>query len=500
MIKINAVWLPDLSSFDLSNYEIEIPEELINKEISLQLSRTENFELSIDAIFSLSKHAPFLDDDSNRKAGEVYKIDKKLIMNSKNEKDKIEFGQIYYKSKFDKKLNPNNIENGKIRSGTLFYKNLEYTKDTSLIEKSSINWILNIDFSDICSKNCYMRIYDNYIQFEKEYMENDYNNEVYHDHRECFSITIDDIEIYVGKIPNELNNIEKKYKPGFIYFSKNVTEDFKEKILEALSFLFGRPLIKLGSSHFDEKGEVIVNNFISPYIIDEKIFNYPSHSPCLYSENKQKKDIDIIFDYDFIESFVSGFIKQYDEKNLKHVFWMYWHSVFSPLHIAAGSYGAIIEFILEKVKSDTTFIDKKIFKNLKCKVLEQFSLLPQITEDEETLKILTQKIDDLNKLSHSKRTENKFITLGINKSAFEKKLWESRNDTAHGKISKKSMQEQVRLSQGAFLSLCNRTILRVLNISEHYIDYYNYGFPVNEITKSIEDLEEKQKLIENNPQ
>ncbi|WP_171532029.1 hypothetical protein, partial [Acinetobacter defluvii] len=172
MIKINAIWLPDLSSFDLSNYEIETPHELSNKENSLQLSRTENFELFMDATFRLYQNSDFLGDCSDRKAGKVYTIDKKLIMTSKNKTDKIEFDQIHYKRIFQKSLNPNKNENGNLRSGTFIYKKLVHKKDQSLIEDSSINWILNIDFSDFCSKNCYMQIYDNYIQFEKKYIEN----------------------------------------------------------------------------------------------------------------------------------------------------------------------------------------------------------------------------------------------------------------------------------------------------------------------------------------
>lgn len=489
MIKIKAVWLPDLSSFDLSNYEIEIPEELSNKECSLKLNRNEDFELYIEASFTLLQFSIFLDDINNYKAGEIRSIDKRIIMSSKNRNEKMEFNKVYLKQKFGIGLPPNKLENGKTRQGKFFSKTLEHTKDKNLIEKSSIDWIVNIDFSEFCSKNCYMRIYDNHIQFEKEYIENEYKNQIYHDHRDCFSITIDDVEIYIGKISEEINNIEKKYKSGFIYFSKKVTDDFKENILEALSFLFGRPLIKLGSSHFDEKGEVIANNFISPYIIDGKIFNYPIHPPCPYSESKQKNDI--TFDYDFIESFVSGFIKQYDEKNLKHVFWMYWHSVFSPIHTQASGYGAVIEYILN-TKKEEKILNKSDFKKLKNALVKLIDDNNSYALDD--IEKLKTNIERLNSLSNTQLKKKKFKELGIDSNTFENNLWQLRHDSAHGNdsTSKKDFKQLIREIYG-FQSLCNRVILKHLNLSDHYYDYYNYDHPINEITQSIEDLEKVKK-------
>ncbi|NNP74197.1 hypothetical protein A7P53_01595 [Acinetobacter defluvii] len=178
---------------------------------------------------------------------------------------------------------------------------------------------------------------------------------------------------------------------------------------------------------------------------------------------------------------------------------MYWHSVFSPIHTQASGYGAAIEYVLN-TKKDEKILEKDEFNKISTQLLSVIEGYKNVY-NLDTISNLENNIQRLNFLSNTKLKKKRFKELGIDTNTFENKLWQLRHDSAHGNdsTSSKTFVQLVREIHG-FQSLCNRVILKHLNLSNYYYDYYNYSFPINEITKSIEDLEETQELTENNPQ
>ncbi|EHU2214570.1 hypothetical protein A1E08_RS06070 [Acinetobacter baumannii] len=462
------------------------PIELVDKNTKISLKRADDFTIQFELKTSnLGITDTFF--HGERKVGEVYSATQDIELINDQRLTKVKLNNVLIDSRnteispYDPEKNTNYL-NGQIGEIT--------AEITERQEDYSFDWLLNVSFDSHSRKNCGFRFHGDSIDFEYDVPQRDTLGLTKLDVRNCFKINIFDTNIIIGQLKNEKAHINDKYKPGFIFYTKVIAEEIKEKIREALSFLFGRKLIFIGSSKFTLDAFLIGYKAVTPYLISDKIFSEPSSPPCDFFEMPEGHTIPI-FKYLFIETFITKFVEEYEDKNIEHIMWMYWHSFYAPIHSASGSFGAIIEFILSKVDIEKNLISKSIFTPFRKKVIEDFQTfyIESGIEDEDVNRIMISKINDLNRLPIAKMTERSFQRLGVTISDFEKSLWQKRHDSAHGNITDGDIDSLIR-GVHAFMSVCNRSILKFLDLSDNYIDYFNYDYPVKNIDEPLIDLEE----------
>ncbi|MDO7391100.1 hypothetical protein Q5X44_12230 [Acinetobacter baumannii] len=487
MYGANLSWESAIDHFNEFMSElVTSPIELVDQNTKIYLKRADDFTIHFELKTSnLGITDTFF--HGERKVGEVYNPiqDIELINVQRHTKVKLHNvlidGRKTDISPYKPEMNTNYL-NGQIG---------EITAEISERQENySFDWLLNMSFDPHSRKNCSFRFHGDSIDFEYDVPKRYTLGLTKLDVRNCFKISIFDTDIIIGQLKKDKANINEKYKPGFIFYTKLIDEEVKEKIREALSFLFGRKLIFIGSSKFTLDAFLIGYKAITPYFISDNIFSEPSNPPCNYFDRPEEDSIPI-FNYKFIEAFITKFVDEYENKNIQHIMWMYWHSLYAPIHSAAGSLGAIIEFILSTVDIEKNLINKTTFTPFRRKVIEDFQAFytENGIEDEEVKRIMINKINDLNKLPIAKMTERSFQRLGITISDFEKSLWQRRHDSAHGNLTDGDIDSLIR-EVSAFTSVCNRTILKYLNLSDNYIDYYNYDYPVKNIDDPLYDLEQ----------
>ncbi|MCT9417004.1 hypothetical protein KTI94_09540 [Acinetobacter baumannii] len=484
MYKANFSWDTLLSHFPTINNTIFEPKELANQNTIIEINRGENLELNFK-IETENMRISYDFFEGEREDGEVYYNDSEIKIIDKDTASESKLTSLNLRS-------PNSLEfstSGHIPNKNTFSGVVTRIDTTlsSLEASQSIDWVVNLEFDEVMKKNCRTNFFTDHIDFEFEPFNNseEYQS-LYRTLRSCFCLDISGIKIFIGLIKKGLCEVDSKFKPGFIYYSGEVTEDFKNKLIESLSFLLGRKLIKIGSADFTSDNTLVKTSAMTPYMVSDSIFKLPSNPPVSFITLNEFNHNG--FDYPFMESFIEKIICAYDSHNLKHVFWMYWHAVHSPIHVRAGSFGAIIEFLIAGIDIKKNLIDKNLFEKFRDQTkinFREFCVINNI-RDEEAIKIFMTKIEGLNSLPISKTTEKAFIQIGLVSSKFEKKLWQRRHDSAHGNLGDGDFIKLVR-DVNAFLSICNRTILKILDLSTSYIDYYSHGSPSKSIDMPLED-------------
>lgn len=488
MYTLNALWESLNFQFDCDKHLVVEPQELEGNIISFDFHRGDSFQLlcEIEAN-SAQVRTDFFDGGERLRSGQVIDCNQLIEFKSQDQIDKYSFENAYFLRTPSLHINPHNSE--KKRSGTINIPRFKFS-NIGVDNVCTVNWLLNINFDVFLPKNCHMYIFKNRIEFDFKYREiKDDSTFITHSNRNCIYLKYDDIDIFIAKLPKEIIEIEDVYHSGFIFFNGDVDEQFVEKFRNAVAFMFGRNLVPLGIDKFSANGKVTQRSAFSPYIITAEIFSKQSFQPCSF-EN-EFKNIGSGINYESMENFIAKIIESYDEMELDHVFWMYWHSMYAPLHTQAGGYGAIIEFILSRVKIETTLIKKSEFKPFRLATLKEFEIFCEKNKiiDQELIGIISNKISGLNELPIAKKTKKQFEKLGLEISSFESGLWQRRHDSAHGNSDTGHFHDLVR-EVNAFRSFCNRTIMTVLDNSDNYIDYYNYDYPVNLISTSLKKVEE----------
>ncbi|MGO9016175.1 MAG: hypothetical protein ACLQF0_14495 [Dissulfurispiraceae bacterium] len=298
----------------------------------------------------------------------------------------------------------------------------------------------------------------------------------------CVNISVDGQELYFG-VCNKVAVSDEKM-PGFVIYNGTPSEEIRSKIRLALSFAFGRPFIHLGHSIFNSKWQLVSFKSISAYTIDGKAFKLLTLPPSpLYEKfgnelNREK-----------FSRMVNAFYKKYDDYNLGHVGWLYWHSVSAPIHIAAVHFGATFEAIQNAFVAangslfKTSVLEKTAWESLQKDILE---VVRSKSINGDLLKIINNKIASLNQKPQSVLTEEFLGALNLQLSNIESLAWKQRNRAAHGSMTKE--QDYIDLIKEVKLLkvLCHRVLLCITNGSDDYIDYYSIGFPIKKLQNSIE--------------
>lgn len=298
----------------------------------------------------------------------------------------------------------------------------------------------------------------------------------------CAHIKIDGIDIFFGTTKEKSGYVPE---PGFILYEGTPTESIRSKIRDCLAFSLGSFLIHLGETVFNSDWEPIAFTARSGHALVEesKKLNRWQPSPLGL---KWEKEID----ERILTRMVSSIFNIYDEYNLNHIFWCYWHALAAPTHMAAAHFGAAIESLQNtylKSNTEKTIIPKDDFTILVRKI---HTLIQELDVQNEDKEILKRKIENCNQAPQSILMSRLFNSLELKISKIEKDAWINRNRAAHGstsdKITDKGSIELIRNNK-ILLILINRIILKISNGSGHYYDYYTIGHPTRNINDSIQN-------------
>lgn len=288
----------------------------------------------------------------------------------------------------------------------------------------------------------------------------------------CAGLTINDLFVFIGE--TESKDIDKKYNPGFILYEGNPNSDVREKVRLGLSYTLGRYLPTLGYSKFDKTWSLVSYKCICPYDIDQRVYNCQTKPPFDLKIDPYKMNNKIV------SNFVTSFFNNFDKYDLRHISSLYWNALNSTTHVKASQLGATLESLQRKyIKKheenfQTRLIVRKEWQLLRKKLIEtiESSLSNKLNGESD---ILLRKIDNLNQTPQSHLTDRFFEILGLELGDIEKDAFRYRNFSAHGKRPEE-FGDLIK-NNDVLRTLVNRVLIKILNCSSQYIDYYTVGHP-----------------------
>jgi hypothetical protein len=285
--------------------------------------------------------------------------------------------------------------------------------------------------------------------------------------------------LIVGGVELFFLNGQAKSDVSRIIYRGCPSEEIRNRIRGCISFIFGLPVVHLGSTNYSEKWDIVSCKSIDGFSIDGLVLNLQPQPPYpIFSAYYN------VLDAEMFSNAVNNLYNSYDRLNLSRILWQYWYAVCSPMQSSAVHYGGLIENLQRMLNmsakdggrilpKEQWFVIQKVF----AKHLEDAG----ITGAE--LKLLTGKISSLNQASPSLALSRTLSSMGMSISDLEDGAWKHRNYAAHGMFSPDF--QDIILNSKLLKTLFHRLIAGATYCSDTYIDYYSLGHPVRKITESI---------------
>ena len=276
----------------------------------------------------------------------------------------------------------------------------------------------------------------------------------------------------------------------------------RKKISEIVSFIFGRQLIKIGSTKFTHDGwrteDIAYNPAITPKI-----------SLIALCKRDNTPPVEIMYKYRFISGRFTGTFKKNiddhfkelipkylelrDELNLDEVLWRYWLSESLPsyakLSVLAASFELLVDswYKSKNSKIKGNFLPHDDFMNL---FKEEFEIIKNKLENvdwdiQEFSDRFYNKIINSNQMGFNASIQFFFKELGLEIGKIEKEAIQYRNKSVHGHIISKEESNKLIICENTYKTLVNRTILKILNYDWAYIDYHTMNYPLRHIDEPI---------------
>jgi len=287
----------------------------------------------------------------------------------------------------------------------------------------------------------------------------------------------------IGAIASE--DIPKSKHPGYIFYSGSPDTETREKIRSSLSFSFGRPLVYFGSCFYKEGSELIGLEVVSPRTIDGRVWTIPPRpfAPIMTSRSNE-------LDIEPSQKLAQSFFENYETLNLRNFIFRLWYAEVSPYYMRPAYYGSMIESIQKQEtgkpgsKISHTIIPKPDYRAA-IKTLTRYLQKREIPTAAKTL--FQKKLENGNSAPQRIIAERFYNALGLELGDIENAAWDKRNDAAHGnELAPGSDIDQIRSTKVLRVILA-RIVLKLLNGSDRYIDYYTLGHPTRNLGASIPD-------------
>lgn len=302
----------------------------------------------------------------------------------------------------------------------------------------------------------------------------------------CCHIKVQNYNIYFGE--SEIDKLDKKHQTGFILYEGAPPEEMRDKIRDAISFLTGNNLLYLGYKVLGSNMQSLRIEHKSPNTMGGLFRKHQQPIPLRLMGADSKY---YFADSGTINSIVNKFVENYDRYDLKHISWLYWHAAIAPAHLRAVCFGAVLEYIQKKytevnpVLFESKLLDKETWKKISRPLLDVIKFAEDISESDK--KVLNNKIGNLNITPQSILTKRFFSSLGLNLGDKEESAYSRRNDAAHGNRTPNDDYIGLIRESKILHILCNRVLIKILMLSDNYVDFYSINHPFREISDYIED-------------
>lgn len=292
----------------------------------------------------------------------------------------------------------------------------------------------------------------------------------------------------VGKVPNVV--APAWMQPGFIEWrsldGKPVSEDFRRKLLAALSFCLGREVSSIGFSEFSADWRRIRSGATA---LSRQGNNVSFDNPCCLPFDILAADG--FLDEERASTCVTRFLRATELFDIENPLWLYHVGRASPSEAAAAHYGAALEALRETYvkgqKLETTHLPRDLWDRVRVALQEAFEAAIRGVEiDSKAVDhIRKNAIPGLNSKSSNWKYPEFFERLGMGTGNVEKAALGRRNKAAHGAGMQKPDYRVLTNMNNAMQTLFHRTMMRVIGLEYDYVDYSSYGFPHRNIGEPL---------------
>ncbi len=273
-------------------------------------------------------------------------------------------------------------------------------------------------------------------------------------------------------------------------------ETIRKKIHSFISFLFGRQLLYVGHSKYNEDNQIIEEIANDPWGSDiRRKCKESSLYPIKIDNHKDMGRFK-----ELIKSSLPVFLDLYDELNIEQVLWFYWSTFNLPLGLDLPIVTAAIETLAKSwVKSTRTklkgvYLDKTVYRNLiKDELATLDKKMDEISCPDKS--IILSKIKGANEWTVSDRLKKFFDDIGLVIGETENFVLKMRNTPAHGGLigqSQEDVETLINLKRAA-ITFFNRIMLKIIDYTDDYIDYVEIGYPEKNIDMPIVVIQSPKK-------
>ncbi len=280
------------------------------------------------------------------------------------------------------------------------------------------------------------------------------------------------------------NGIQIEYRNSF---KKLPDKQTREAISEIVGFVFGTQLLKIGETHLDSNLNVVLRSANNPWG-DNVVSKCDSTSlpPMNFKDYEDWNKLERV-----LNKLVPKYLELRKQLGLSDTLWKYWISKELAIGTNLPILSSALEGLVEKYlsfKSTIKKYDKKQKKDYTTLVQDEVhSLTQKLSEYQFSDRIINQLKNPFN-VGMGEKINLFFneIEIFLSKDSVENEALKARNKMTHSSIGStdEEIKKYSKLSR-AYQTLVNRTILKVLEYDEDYIDYYSIGHPNRHIDENI---------------
>jgi hypothetical protein len=261
------------------------------------------------------------------------------------------------------------------------------------------------------------------------------------------------------------------------------SQDLRDGVAEALGFVFGRHILRVGSTLFDGDGYAVRQEAISPWGRD-----------VTYAASRSDLPVTLLFDghnrraETIVTPIVAAFLEAREELNLSRVVWTMWIALRAPLTFDTPLYASALEALMKgwfastRTKSSGLYMATKEFRERFGSILTKFA---EIAKDVAYGDRILRRVEAANAMGVNERFQIFFEEIGLPIGDGEDAVIRSRNVGAHGGgTSQPNVADLVKLGHG-YRTILNRALLKLLRFEGQYIDYSTVGHPVRRLDDPI---------------
>ncbi|MCM3454474.1 hypothetical protein M3685_11010 [Heyndrickxia oleronia] len=253
--------------------------------------------------------------------------------------------------------------------------------------------------------------------------------------------------------------------------------DIREAISEIVSFIFGRHLLKVGLTEFDENNLPLKQTSYNPWG-NNVVSKCKRHSlyPVRLNNDKVWGKVEVL-----LNEIIPKYLKHRNELNLKDALWSYWVSEDVPtgtnIPILANALEILKKGWFKSTKSKTqgVYMPKKEFDEL---LKETYNTLEELLKGHEYADRIIRRIKGSFNMGVNESLDFFFHEIGLPIGKIEKKAIKARNSIIHDKhVETDKELEEIIFYSKVYKTLFHRVFLKLLSYEGDYIDYSIIGYP-----------------------